>query len=166
MSITLDEMAQLARALLDAEINIQATEETLKLIKKRAIRLREETIPSAMQEMGLQKLVLDTGQTITIKQEVYANISEENKTKAFGWLEKNNFGGLIKSVIKIEFGRDRLDEASYLCERLKDQGHSPEFIETVHASTLKAFLREQISKGTKVPLDFFGARPVWIAKIK
>lgn len=166
MSTTLNEMAQLARALLDAEINIQATEETLKLVKKRAMRLREETIPSAMQELGLQKLQLDTGQTITIKQEVYASIPEENKTKAFGWLEKNNFGGLIKSVIKIEFGRDRLDEASYLCDRLQDQGHSPEFTESVHASTLKAFLREQVIKGTPIPLDLFGARPVWVAKIK
>ncbi len=166
MSISLDEMTQLAKALLETEESIAQHEDALKLVKKRAMRLREDTIPSAMQELGLQKLVLDTGQTITVKQDVYASIPEDNKTKAFGWLEENNFGDLIKSIVKVQFDRGDLGKASELCNELEHKGLTPEFIESVHASTLKAFLREQIAKGTKVPLDLFGARPVWIAKIK
>lgn len=166
MSITLDEMTTLARALVDAESAVEEAEKALKHTKEGARILREETIPSAMQELGIEKLELSTGQKITIAQEVYASIPASSKDEAHRWLEANGFGGLIKVGVTTQYGKGERDEALQLFSELQVRGLNAKFDESVHAQTLKAFLREQISSGNKVPLELFGARPVWTAKIK
>ena len=166
MSITLDEMTALARALVDADSAVEEAETALKRTKEVARILREETIPSAMQELGIEKLALSTGQKITISQEVYASIPAASKDEAHRWLEANGFGGLIKVGVTTQYGKGERDEALQLFSELQGRGLSAKFDESVHAQTLKAFLREQISSGNNVPLELFGARPVWTAKIK
>lgn len=163
--ITLDQMAALARALVDADASVAHAEVNLKDTKERARVLREETIPSAMQELGLEELKLDTGQKLSVKQDVYASIPSHFRGEAFEWLESNGFGGLIKTDLTVQYGRGELEEAKALRQMLLDKGVVSEVTQNVHAQTLKAFLREQISGGSNVPLDLFGARPVWTAKI-
>ena len=158
-------MAQLAKSLLDAQVAIKETEAKLKETRKTAMHLAEEAIPAAMQELGLQKLVLDTGQTIMVKQDVYASIPKANQQDAFRWLEQNDFGGLIKSVVKVYFDRGELEKAAGLVEQLDEQNQAHSFDERVHPQTLKAWLRERIAEGDDVPLELFGARPVFVATI-
>lgn len=164
--ISLDEMASLARALVDADAAVQDADQALKDAKERARLLREETIPSAMQELGIDKLELNTGQKITIQQEVYASIPAASKNAAFDWLNDNGFGGLIKVGVSTQYGKGEKEAAMTLYQELQQRGLTAKFDESVHPQTLKAFLKEQISAGTNVPLDLFGARPVWTAKIK
>lgn len=166
MSTTLSQMSQLAQTLLDADVGIKDLEQKLKKAKERARDLREETIPAAMQELNLSTLGLLTGQVITIKRDVYASIPKDQQAAAYKWLEDNGFGDIIKSVVNVEFGRKELAEAQKLTESLTNNGMNAALKESIHGSTLKAFLREQIAAGTKVPLDKFGARPVWVATIK
>jgi len=166
MSITLDEMTALARALVDADSAVEEAEAALKHTKEVARILREETIPSAMQELGIEKLELSTGQKITISQEVYASIPAASKDDAHRWLEANGFGGLIKVGVTTQYGKGERDAALTLFRDLVGRGLSAKFDESVHPQTLKAFLKEQISSGNNVPLELFGARPVWTAKIK
>lgn len=165
MTISLDDMAQLARALVEADEGVEQAEESLKRAKERARMLREETIPSAMQELGIEELKLDTGQKLSVKQEVYASIPADKKGQAFTWLEDNGFGGLIKVGVSVDFGKGEIDVANDFFESLCDSGYDPNFDTSVHPSTLKAFLKEQIASGASIPLDLFGARPVWTAKI-
>ncbi len=94
--ISLDEMASLARVMAEAEDAVRQQEASLKEAKEKARRLREETIPAAMQELGIDKLELNTGEKISVSQEVYASIPNEHKDQAFRWLNDNGFGGLIK----------------------------------------------------------------------
>lgn len=163
--ITLSEMAELARALLDADKDVERVEGDLKDAKERARVLREETIPAAMQEMGLEEVKLETGQKISIKQDVYASIPAASKGAAYDWLNEHGFGGLIKVEVSATFAKGEQDAALELHKQLLAQGLQPDLDQSVHAQTLKAFLREQIAAGTNVPLDLFGARPVWTAKI-
>jgi len=163
--ITLNEMSALARALLDAESATKDAEQALKDAKERERLIREETIPSAMQELGLESLVLDTGQKLKVQQEVYASIPAANKQAAYRWLNDNGFGGLIKVEVDASFGKGDQDKALELYSELSGRGLQASFDESVHAQTLKAFLKEQISQGNDIPLDLFGARPVWAAKI-
>ena len=165
MSISLDEMAMLARALVDADAAVEAADEALKAAKEKARQLREETIPSSMQELGVEKLTLSTGQTITIKQEVYASIPADSKNTAYGWLEEHGFGGLIKTAVSAAFGKGELTQAQQLAGELIKQGFEATVDRSVHPQTLKAFLKEQLSAGSNVPLELFGARPVWAAKV-
>ena len=165
MSITLDQMASLARALVDADGSVEQAELNLKEAKERARVLREETIPSAMQELGLEELKLDTGEKLTVKQDVYASIPTAQKDAAFQWLEDNGFGGLIKVEVTADYRKGEAEVAMALYKELQERGLQVEFGQSVHAQTLKAFLREQLAAGANVPLDLFGARPVWTAKI-
>lgn len=164
--ISLEQMTNLANALLDAEDKVASAEKELKAAKEQARLLREETIPSAMQELGLDSFKLTTGETFTVKQEVYASIPSDYKEEAMRWLERNGFGGLIKVDVTAAFGRNQKDISTSLLEELHRRGFATKVSEGVAPQTLKAFLREQLAKGTDIPLDLFGARPTWITKIK
>ena len=163
--ITLDEMSQLASALIDADAAIAEVEQALKDTKEKARKLREETIPSAMQELGLEQIVLSTGQKLTIKQEVYASIPKDRKHEAFAWLDEHGFSGLIKIEVVTEFARGDDMLAQNLAKELAVRGLNVELDQGIHSQTLKAFLKEQISSGAAIPLELFGAMPVWQAKI-
>lgn len=165
MSISLDSMAALARALVDADAAVEQAEVNLKDAKERARVLREETIPSAMQELGLEELKLDTGQKLSVKQDVYASIPSDKKDEAYTWLDVNGFGGLIKVEVKTDYPKGEAAAALQLFQELQTRGLNAQYGQSVHAQTLKAFLREQIAAGSNVPLDLFGARPVWTAKL-
>lgn len=165
MTISLDSMAALARALVDADAAVDDAEVNLKDAKERARVLREETIPSAMQELGLEELKLDTGQKLSVKQDVYASIPSDKKDEAYNWLDAHGFGGLIKVEVKTDYPKGEAQAALQLFAELQDRGLNAQYGQNVHAQTLKAFLREQIAAGNNVPLDLFGARPVWTAKL-
>lgn len=165
MSLSLNQMTALARNLADLDAEVERHEANLKEAKERARALREETIPSAMQELGLSELKLETGQKLSIKQDVYAAIPSESKDAAYGWLDTNGFGGLIKVEVVANYSKGEAAAALQLQQELVERGLSARCEQSVHSQTLKAFLREQIADGANVPLDLFGARPVWVAKI-
>jgi len=165
MAITLNDIYALAKAMQDADREVEKAEAVLAEKKNHFRYLQEEALPSAMQEVGLQEAMLDTGEKIKIKQEVYASITEANKQTAFKWLDDHGFGGLIKVDVVVNYGKGDAEEAVELLQRLEGEGLSASMSQGVNAQTLKAFLREQISSGSKIPLELFGARPVWQAKI-
>jgi hypothetical protein len=165
--IQLSEVQQLAVALLNAQDNVEKMEGFLKEAKERVRLLQEESIPAAMQELELKKFTLQSGEEVTVKKDVYASISAANKDAAFAWLNENGFGGMIKTDISVQFGRDSAGEVEATLAMLKGEGLEPEVSVAVNAKTLKAFLREQLEKGERdLPLDLFSARPVDIAQIK
>lgn len=166
MPITLDEMSGLARALLDADQTVNHAEAALSAAKESARILREETIPTAMQELGLAELKLTTGQKLKIKQEVYASIPKDGKRAAFDWLASNGFGGMIKLDVVAVYGKGDQEQAAELFTELSGRGIDAKIDESVNTSSLKALLREQIAAGKDVPLDLFGARAVFTTTIK
>ena len=165
--ITLGEVAELANTLLAVERDITAAELALKETKERARVLREESIPSAMQELGMQSFRLSSGEQVTVKQDVYASIPVASRGEAFEWLEEHGFGGLIKTELALHFSKGEAEQAEALAAQLRVEGVQPELERAVHPQTLKAFLREQLESGAvELPLDLFGARPVMTTIIK
>ncbi len=165
--ITLNAMAELVRSFKEAEKTVKTAKEELSKAESAYRTLKEETIPGAMAELGLKNLTLDSGEVLSIHPEVYASIPADFREKAFAWLEDNDFGGIIKSEVVVEYGRKELEAAKELLSQLKEQGCEGAYLnESVHPQTLKAFLREQLRKGAAVPLELFGARPVNEAKLK
>jgi len=165
MAVSLEDVAHLARALLDAEQAEAQAEQALAKAQAHTTKLREETIPGVMQEMGLKSIALSTGQTVSLKDEVYASIPKDNKPDAFKWLDANGFGSLIKTEVSIEWGRGDMKKALTFYKRVRKTLPQANMDMTVHAQTLKAFIREQLAKAASVPLDLFGARSVLVAKI-
>ena len=165
MATSVDDIIQMAKALIDAEKAVDAAEKTLSAAKEQFRYIQEETIPAAMQELGVQEITLDTGEKLKVKQEVYAQLTAATKPAAFQWLEDNNFGGLIKVDVSVAYGKGEYEVAVQLKDRLSSEGLQVDLSRDVNGQTLKAFLREQISNGSNIPLDLFNARPVWQAEI-
>lgn len=163
--ISLAELTKLGHMLVERDREVEMLEQRLKESKESARQLREEAIPAALTELGVTEIRLLSGEKVSMQQDVYASIPTEKKIEAFDWLEEHNFGGLIKTEVSVAFGKGEIDSAVELQRRLREQGLAPEFSRAVHAQTLKAWLRERLSKAEAVPLELFGARPVWVAKI-
>lgn len=161
----LGEVAKLANALQRADGEIEELEKKLKEKKKHATHLREEALPGAMEEIGLKQITLENGDQIKIVENVYAAIPKAQEQRAFSWLEDHGFGSLIKSEVTASFGKGEAEQANQAIQFLKEQGYTFKTKEQVHPQTLRAFLKEQLEKGSNIPLDLFGARPVNQAKI-
>ena len=74
--------------------------------------------------------------------------------------------GTITPVVSLQFGKGELQAAQDTCDQLNVLGFDPEMKRDVHAQTLKAWAREQLTEGREFPMDLFGARPVWTATVK
>lgn len=165
MTYTITDISALAEALIFAEADVDTAETNLKDKKESARRLREETIPGAMQELGIESIKLTTGQKLTVVQDVYASILAADRKAAYDWLNSHGFGGLIKTEVVVDFGKGEEEKVASFYQELKARGFEAEVEQGIHAATLKAFLREKLASGSDIPLDLFGARPIWTAKI-
>lgn len=164
--ITLNEIKTLIDTLIHKDEDVICAENLFKKEKEEARKLREEVIPCALQELGLTKIVLESGETITLSQEVYASIPSDKKHQAFNWLESNGFDGLIKVDVVTSFSKGQHKDAQAFTQELYKKGLCAKLNQTVHPQTLKAFIKEQLGKGSDIPLDYFGANPVFKVKIK
>lgn len=166
MAVSLDDLTGLARALLDADAKVATIEDELKEAVEHARRLREDTIPCVMQELELEEIGLTNGMKMTLKEEVYASISKENAPAAFEWLTKNDYDGIIKTAVSIEWGKGELKKAIAFFQKTIKKFPNAVLDRSVHPQTLKAFLRERIAAADKVPMGLFGARAVTLVKLK
>lgn len=166
MQITLNDVSQTVHRIKELKAKIEAVEAELSELNKLQSILVEETIPGMFQELSLSAISIETGEEVTVTQDVYVQLNPERKREAFAWLTNNGFGGLIKTEVVTSFSRNERDKALAFSSALAEKGYATGFEETVHPQTMAAFMREQIREQGKVPLDLFGARPVWKTKIK
>ena len=116
----------------------------------------EQELPDAMQQAGLNEIVLSTGEKIRISEFYSAHISKANQEQAYAWLVNNGHEGLIKNEVSLKFGRGESDVVDQTVSTLKARGLSPQVRQSVHPSTLKAFVKEQVSSGNDIPTETFG----------
>jgi hypothetical protein len=125
--------------------------------KKEELRLTsEQELPDAMQAAGLTQIILSTGEKISIKEFYSAHISKANQEKAYQWLLSNGHEGLIKNEVLLKFGREESETVKETVSALQSRGLAPEIRQSIHPSTLKAFVREQLTTGNDIPTEPFG----------
>jgi hypothetical protein len=154
----LQRVVALAELLVQRKEAQEAAEGLLSKLKAEIMRLEREDLPALMAEVGLSTLTLESGQSISIKEEVEAKIAEANKSAAFAWLNERGFGGIIKTKVGIEFARGEHDVAVQATRAIAGiyPGHDVALDETVHPQTLKAFVKERLAAGDALPFDVFG----------
>lgn len=167
----LKSITTLAKKQLKLQKDIIKTSEKLKEQNKELTKISEVDIPSVMNEVGLNLLRLKSGDTLEVKTEAYASISEKNWPKVTKWLKKNNFDGIIKDQITVVLGKGMGKEAERIMKALekttaKMQGVDPLEKKSIHAGTLKAFVKERIAEGKKFPRLIFGVYEKDVAVIK
>ena len=109
-----------------------------------------------MQAAGLNQIVLSTGEKNLYNEFYNAHISKANQEVAYQWLVENGHEGLIKNEVLLKFGREESTVVDETVSALQSRGLSPEVRQSVHPSTLKAFVKEQFTSGNDIPTEPFG----------
>lgn len=104
------------------------------------------------------------------------------RAAGIAWLVENEHDDLIKTTVTIELPRGALADARRIQAFVASMpeldpetglprdngppiGHSASVAETIHWGTLTSFVKEQLKKGTVLPLESLGAQVGRIAKI-
>jgi hypothetical protein len=106
--------------------------------------IAEKKLPDLMIQLGVSSFKLTDGSSLVIKKFYQASISEEKRLEAFGWLRDHNHDDLIKHEIKAIFGKGEDKVSRKLVETLIAKKINFTDKESVHPSTLKAFVKEQV----------------------
>ncbi len=147
-----DKQKQLTKQIADLENQTTIAKEKLR-------RVQEQDLPEAMDAVGMTKFSMEDGTEIKVKPFYAASIPEERKEEAFDWMKENNFDGMIKADVKVTFGKGEFEIAQAFVEFIRgfnQKAIDPEYKESVHWQTLRAFVKEQIEGGKPLPLDMFG----------
>jgi len=142
--------------------NVETLNERLNVI-------RRELIPDVMREMQLTKVKMNDGAVVELGTQVHASIIGDDEP--FKWLDANGFGGLIKTDVIVQYNGDKRATANDLVVRLKnekivDEDASIVSKASVHASTLKSWVRERFKNNETVPVEYFNTSSFVEAKIK
>lgn len=169
-----EKIEKLAIEASDLQAEIEETERKLEEDQKKYNELMTKELPDLLESQGLKvgsKLVLKNGSVLVLKDFFSCSIPSESliqKTKdidkrnelierkadAMQWLVDNNLKDIIKDFIDININRDpELKEKvlNWVQENNLNYTHD----ETVHPQTLKATLKEQMSRGKEIPFEIF-----------
>ena len=150
-------VSELARAIAAKEAQVADLDRQLKDAKKELLKLTDEDLPASMAEMGLASFTLDDGSQIDVKPTYGASILVDNRPKAYEWLRDHGYDDIIKNNVSVSFGRGEDDLANAFKAVAEKEGYVPQQDTSIHAGTLKAFVRERIEAGDEFPMELFGA---------
>lgn len=166
---TIAKISKIAKAQFDAAVRCAELEDDLKAAKANLFKIATIDLPEAMKEAGLEKFTTTDGLEIGVTKDVQCGISEARREAAYEWLVENGFGGIIKSDVDVIFGRDERAKAEKLVEQLRKKGLDVTFNQSVHAQTLKSFVKERMAdteSEIEFPLELFGVFPFDKASVK
>ena len=162
----LSSVAGLAKRAKELEDEIKDIESVLKERKEQQRKLLEESIPAMLQELGMSKFAMSDGSEITIKPFYNASIKDENRAQAYEWLRDNGFDDIIKNTVSVRFGRGEDQLCDTLLNQLREQNYPVEQAQKIEPQTLKAWVREQVERGSEFPTELFGVYVGQRASIK
>ncbi len=149
-------IAILAERQVKLQAELAELENMMNLKKEELKQVAEIELPETMLNLGLQSFTLANGAKLSIKTFYRGSIPKARQEEAFGWLKDNGHDDLIKNEVTSVFGKGEDEYAHKLMDNLEEQGWNFENKKTVHPSTLKAFVREQLERGNSIPLDVLG----------
>lgn len=150
----------------DLKLRIEEVEKELALKKSQLFFMTTREIPDAMREIGVEQFLTSTGLNVSLKKFYGASISSEHEIEAFRWLRQQGHGSLIKVQLDARFDKGKEGAAREAVKLVEGLASSLVVKESVHPTTLKAFVKEQLEAGTQVPVSLFGVFVETRANIK
>lgn len=152
----LSSVGALAKRAKELEKEVEELSTVLKERQDQHRKLLEETIPAMLAELGMKSFKMADGSLIDVKPFYSASIREENRAKAYEWLRDNGFDDIIKNTVSVRFGRGEDGLCDTLLNQLREQNYPVEQAQKIEPMTLKAWVREQVERGSEFPTDLFG----------
>lgn len=158
--IQLKDLIAAAKHQQNLEVSISNVEAELKSLKEAQRKQSQEIVPNMMAELEINSFELDNGYKVSIKDSYFVSIPEDNMYACFEWLRQSGLDGIIKTVVAANFGKGEDQEAQKVLDLLTEAGIVADVKSTIHPQTLKAFVKERITKGLDFDLELFGASVV------
>lgn len=159
----LQEIAKLAGQMAKFERVLSDAEDAVKKAKADLKRVQERELPDAMRGCGLTGFTLETGESLIIKEDLFASIPKKNKAAAAKWLTEHQLGALVKEDVGIGFEKGETERVNQLIEILEANGFNNHTIsENINTASVKSAIKELQAEGEDVPLELFGA--YWLTR--
>lgn len=169
-SVSEDQLAILYQRLdeaIELENAVEQMEADLKAAKANLHNMCSVQIPDLMTQLQIERQVRN-GYDIKLQPIVSGSLPKEpaKRSAAISWLEQHEGGELIKTEVKLSFGRSEHQDALKLAKSLKEKGLEPLVESGVHAQTLCAFARERIANGEEIDTEVLGLYTGKVVKFK
>jgi len=164
--VDLGEITALADKQLQLEGDIDRLEQQLAAKKKELNVVMLDRLPAAMQSVGLKSLVLTSGKTVNLKEEMTISVPAKRKAEIIGKLRSMDLAYLVANSISINFDKGADDQADKTMKFATEQGLEAIRSETVNSASLKKLLNDRRKEGVNDDLSFFGAFVVTKTTIK
>jgi hypothetical protein len=165
----LSNISQWASKALTLHAEIEIIEAHLKELNRELAVIEESNLPQAMLASGSAEFTMTDGSKITINDVIQGSLSKDEGKREFTlqWFIDNGGQDNIKDHFEIDYTKSQYESALAFRKLLQEEKiHFDEF-ESIHHSTLKAFLNEKLREGKEVPpFDKMGLRYFKKAVIK
>lgn len=142
----LGQIMALARKMEDLHLQQQEKIRELEVLSEEGKTIQEVLLPDLMSAVGLTELTLTSGRQIVIKPEVHTSITKANWEAAKQWLVANKMDAVIKAHCLVDAEKK---------ESLQIMNIPFELKESIHPSTLKALVKEQLADNPRFPKELF-----------
>ena len=150
-------LSKLINRQLELDTMIEDMEDATKELKRERDLLSSETIPTKMQELGINETTMKDGSKVTVKEGFHCRIPKAKEEEALQYLKDEGLGDIIKNQVSTSFGTGEDNMAGDLAGYIESNfGITPEVKKSVHPSTLKATLKKRHEEGLTDPDDLFG----------
>ena len=150
-------LSKLIQRQMELDTMIEDMDQAAKELKRERDLLSQETIPTKMQELGINETTMKDGSKVTVKEGFHCRIPKAREDEALEYLRNNDLGDIIKNQVSTSFGTGEDNMAGDLAGYIQQNyGITPDVKESVHPSTLKATLKKRHEEGLSDPDDLFG----------
>jgi len=150
-------LSKLINRQLELDTMIEDMEDATKELKRERDLLSSETIPTKMQELGINETTMKDGSKVTVKEGFHCRIPKAREEEALQYLKQEGLGDIIKNQVSTSFGTGEDNMAGDLAGYIEQNfGITPDVKKSVHPSTLKATLKKRHEEGLTDPDDLFG----------
>lgn len=133
--VKIQDILLLAKSLEETIEEIEKKEQDLKKLEERKKRISEVLLPDIMGQIGMTEFRMTSGRKIRIKPDIYASAPEARMERIVAWLTERNMASIVKTK------------------------------PSIHPSTLKSFVKEQLAADPQFPRELFGVHEVQKAVI-
>lgn len=169
-SDALARITTLGERMLSMETKIAGMKSDLEDAERAYRKIEQEELPGLMKEVNMTEFKLTDGTKLSIVPDVQCSTSQERMPQIVDWLTTYGFDGIVKTSIKVEYGRGEFEAAKETAASLSESlGRPVDLSQTIHPQTLKSFVKERMADATEgapaIPLDLFAVRPFDRAKL-
>lgn len=153
--------AELALLLREQEKEVIRRTAALQLALEALRRTREVDLPDAMRAAQQAEFKLLDGTPVRLEDRYDAKVLKSDENPAgIAYVVEHQGASMIKCLVVVEFDRDDRAAAQELAARVRRESNEAkrvELTESVHQSTLAAWVRTLVEEGQDPPLETLGA---------